>query len=73
MYHVIKKRARVRATFAAFNAKMARAVGRGVPLIIIIGFILLNSIFSIIVDCVMDGLECILEQAFLQNVCGFIR
>ena len=21
----------------------------------------------------MDGLECILEQVFLQNVCGFIR
>ena len=21
----------------------------------------------------MDGLGCILEQAFLQNVCGFIR
>ena len=40
MYHVIQKRARFRAPFAAFNAKVARAVGRGVPLIIMIGFIL---------------------------------
>ena len=47
MHHVIQKRA----PFAAFNAKMATAVGRGVPLIIIIGFILLNSIVSIINRC----------------------
>ena len=53
MYHVIQKRARVRAPFAAFNAKMARAVGRGVPLIIMIGFILVNSIVRIINRCGM--------------------
>ena len=47
MYHMIKKK------FAAFNAKMARAVGRGVPLIIMIGFILVNSIVRIINRCGM--------------------
>ena len=49
----LKKRPRVRAPFAAFSAKIARAVGRVVPLIIMIGFILVNSIVRIINRCEM--------------------